>query len=90
MGDSGYPQRQPCRDLILFKEMTDKEHEERRLAMSKQDEFIQELKELVAGQNTRIALLEQQNKLIFWFGGVVSSALIVATVGLIIQMMKVL
>ena len=90
MNESNFPQRQPCRDFILFKEMTDKEHEERKMAMNKQDEFIQELKELVAGQNTRISLLEQQNKLIFWFGGVVSSALIVATVGLIIQMMKVM
>ena len=85
----------PCREFEIFRERTEMELEERRRHEDErkkehqdQKEIIEVLKELIAGQNIRITMLEQQNKLIFWIGAVITSAFVVALVGIFIKMME--
>jgi hypothetical protein len=86
---------QPCREFEIFRERTEMEHEEairredeRRREHQDQKELIGVLKDLIAGQNIRITMLEQQNKLIFWIGAVITSAFVVALVGMFIKVME--
>lgn len=85
----------PCREFVIFKDRTEMEleerkrqEEERRKEHQDQKELIDVLKDLIAGQNIRITMLEQQNKLIFWIGAVITSAFVVALVGMFVKMME--
>lgn len=85
----------PCREFEIFRERTEMEFEERKRKADErkrehQDlkELINTLKDLIAGQNIRITMLEQQNRLILWIGAITTSALVVALVRMFIKMME--
>ena len=78
----------PCRDLIYFKSIMEKENMEIKSELRELILLIREQVETIGNQDKRIALLEQQNKLIFWIGAVTTSGFIVALIGMFIRIME--
>ena len=81
-------EERPCRDFIYFKSVMEKENMEIKSELRELILLIREQVETIGNQDKRIALLEQQNKLIFWIGAVITSAFIVALVGMFIKVME--
>ena len=81
-------EERPCRDFIYFKSVMEKENMEIKSEMRELILLMREQLETIGNQDKRIALLEQQNKLIFWIGAVITSAFVVALVGMFIKVME--
>ena len=81
-------EERPCRDFIYFKTVMEKENMEIKSELRELILLIREQVETIGNQDKRIALLEQQNKLIFWVGAVITSGFIVALIGIFVKMME--